>query len=211
MDGTKKRPPQHIKTEASGRKLPARAAELREVREGKEKRVPQHLKAENTVKKRPARTAERRERAEVPPRREEAEAAETSRVVTPGVSRSTILFEETLLPTVENIHRIDRKGLRVGLSWLAVLPVLLLIIRRLTDSSKVAFLIIWIIGMFIISAALIFVAYTDHELKRFLDAVKERVPAASDVELERLVSLPELERRWVRGKTNAKHPQNHTH
>ena len=135
MDGTKKRPPQHIKTEASGRKLPARAAELREVREGKEKRVPQHLKAENTVKKRPARTAERRERAEVPPRREEAEAAETSRVVTPGVSRSTILFEETLLPTVENIHRIDRKGLRVGLSWLAVLPVLLLIIRRLTDSS----------------------------------------------------------------------------
>lgn len=161
--------------------------------EDKKKRAPQHLKTESPRRGRPARAVEHRAAAEKKSRREAVGEAEARRAVTPGVSRSTILFEETLLPTVENVHRIERKGLRVGLAWLAVLPVLLLIVRRLTDSSKAAFLIIWIIGMFIISAALIFVAYTDHELMRFLDAVKERVPAASDVELERLVSLPELE------------------
>lgn len=111
----------------------------------------------------------------------------------PDVSGGTVLYEETLLPMIENVHRIDRKGLRAGLAWLAALPILLLVIRRLTDSSKVAFLIIWIIGMFIISAALIFIAYTDRQLMRFLDAVKTRVPAASDTHLEDIGLKADLE------------------
>jgi hypothetical protein len=74
--------------------------------------------------------------------------------------------------------------------WLLVLPILLLVIRRLTDSNKVAFLIIWIIGMFIIAAALIFVAYADHELKRFLEDAKQYVPEASETELDKLLPSP---------------------
>ncbi|MBQ9249369.1 MAG: hypothetical protein IJ179_03265 [Oscillospiraceae bacterium] len=100
------------------------------------------------------------------------------------------LFHQSLLPTVEHVHRMDQRGLRVGVIWLLVLPVLLLVIRRLTDSSKVAFLIIWIIGMFIIAAALIFVAYADHELKRFLEDAKQYVPEASETELDKLLPSP---------------------
>ena len=84
----------------------------------------------------------------------------------------------------------DQRGLRVGVVWLLVLPILLLVIRRLTDSNKVAFLIIWIIGMFIIAAALIFVAYADHELKRFLEDAKQYVPEASETELDKLLPGP---------------------
>ena len=88
---------------------------------------------------------------------------------------------------VEHVHHIDQTSLRVGVIWLLILPILLLVIRRLTGSSKVAFLIIWIVGMFIISAALILVAYADHELKRFLEDVKQYVPAATDTELDELL------------------------
>ena len=104
-------------------------------------------------------------------------------------ARSRLLFEESLLPMVEHMHRITQHGLRAGVIGLLLLPVLLAVVRRLTDSSKVAFLIIWIIGMFIISAALIFVAYADHQLKRFLEQAKQYVPQ-TDAELDAL--LPEL-------------------
>ena len=111
-----------------------------------------------------------------------------SAVKTPGVDST--LFHQSLLPTVEHVHKMDQRGLRAGLIWLLVLPVLLLVIRRLTDSSKVAFLIIWIIGMFVIAAALIFVAYADHELKRFLADAKQYVPEAAEAELSELSLSP---------------------
>lgn len=104
-----------------------------------------------------------------------------------GPARGTLLFRQSLLPMVEHVHHIDQTSLRVGVIWLLILPILLLVIRRLTGSSKVAFLIIWIVGMFIISAALILVAYADHELKRFLEDVKQYVPAATDTELDELL------------------------
>lgn len=97
------------------------------------------------------------------------------------------LFRQSLLPTVEHVHRIDQTSLRVGVIWLLILPVLLLVIRRMTGSSKVAFLIIWIVGMFIISAALILIAYADHELKRFLEEARQYAPQASDAELDELL------------------------
>lgn len=105
-----------------------------------------------------------------------------------AAAQSAQLFERMLLPTVENVHRIDQKALRAGVAWLLLLPILLLIIRRMTNSSKVAFLLIWVVGMFLISAALIFVGYADHSLKRFLRTVKEYVPDASAVELDSLAA-----------------------
>ena len=122
----------------------------------------------------------------------EPSAARQSRAQATAQKRAAenTLFHQSLLPTVEHVHRMDQRGLRVGVIWLLVLPILLLVIRRLTDSNKVAFLIIWIIGMFIISAALIFVAYADHELKRFLEDAKQYVPEAAEMELGQLLPSP---------------------
>ena len=39
-------------------------------------------------------------------------------------------------PMVENVHRLDQTSLRVGVSWLLLLPVLLLIIQRLTYLTR---------------------------------------------------------------------------
>ena len=98
------------------------------------------------------------------------------------------LFEKSLLPMVENVHRLDQTSLRVGVTWLLLLSVLLLIIRRLTGSSKITFLIIWVVGTFIISAALILIGYADHELRRFLEEVKRYEPAAAGTTLDNVLS-----------------------
>ena len=111
----------------------------------------------------------------------------------PHISRSALLFRERLLPFVEHTHGMNQKGLRAGVWALFVLPLILLVIRQMTGSSKIAFLILWIIGMFIIAAVLIFVAYSDSELKRYLNGLKDYVPAAQALELGELLELPELQ------------------
>ena len=153
---------------------PARSARVRSASAGDPKPAGKTA-AEKAARHAPEPSAARQSRAQAASQRKAAE---------------NTLFHQSLLPTVEHVHRMDQRGLRVGVIWLLVLPVLLLVIRRLTDSSKVAFLIIWIIGMFIIAAALIFVAYADHELKRFLEDAKQYVPEASETELGKLLPSP---------------------
>ena len=71
---------------------------------------------------------------------------------TPGNTR---IFYEKLLPLARRSHEMNQRRMHTGVIWLFVLPVLLYIIRNLTDSSKIAFLILWIVGMFLIAAFLV--------------------------------------------------------
>ena len=153
---------------------------------------PRHLHAERSASRgRPApkdaaaRTAAKRGAAA-----KERRAAVTVRKKAPDREPANAeLFEKTLLPMVENVHRLDQTSLRVGVSWLLLLPVLLLIIQRLTGSSKITFLIIWVVGTFIISAALILIGYAEHQLRRFLEEVKRYEPAAAGTTLDNILSL----------------------
>ena len=157
--------------------------------------TPRHLRSEQVPRGRPDPKASAvraaKKRGETARNRRAASAAGTGRAEKP--SASSELFHKTLLPTVENVYRLDQVSLRVGVTWLLLLPVLLLIIRRLTGSSKITFLIIWVVGMFIISAALILIGYADHELKRFLNDVKRYEPSAADTTLDSLLSYDRAE------------------
>ena len=126
-------------------------------------------------------------RSSAPGSRSAAQTSELPPRSSENIGAGSVLFKESLLPTVEHVHRIDQKALRIGVYWLFILPVLLLIIRRMTDSNRVAFLIVWIIGMFVISAVLIFIGYADHELKRFLKDSQRFVPD-SEAELDSLMA-----------------------
>ncbi len=153
--------------------------------------TPRHLPAEHSAsrgkrapKEAAARSALKRSKAA-----RERRAAVREQKSAPGREPvNAELFEKTLLPMVENVHRLDQASLRVGVTWLFLLPVLLLIIRRLTESSKITFLIIWVVGTFIISAALILIGYSDHELRRFLEEVKRYEPAAEGTTLDNVLS-----------------------
>lgn len=119
------------------------------------------------------------------------EVAENRQRMVAPVNRQLIEF-------AERSHELNRRRMRNGVIWLFLLPVLLLIIRNMTDSSKVAFLIIWIFGMFVISAFLLMVAYSDNDLQERLRALQSAIPYVEETELDKLRldnDLRELRRR----------------
>lgn len=107
------------------------------------------------------------------------EAAENRQRMVAPVNRQLIEF-------AERSHELNRRRMRNGVIWLFLLPVLLLIIRNMTDSSKVAFLIIWIFGMFIISAFLLMVSFSDNDLQERLRTLQSAIPYVEETELDTL-------------------------
>ena len=97
-----------------------------------------------------------------------------------------------LLIFAEELHMGNKRRIRNGFISLAVLPVLLIIIRLLTDSSRVVFLLIWILTMFVAAAFLIFVAFVDRQLQDTLNELSESEKKEFDNLLE------------IRGKSVAK-------
>ena len=74
------------------------------------------------------------------------------------------LYDE-LLGKLVRFHERNKKRIKIGSIGLVVLPFALELIRRLTDSDKVLFLIVWIICMFALCAYLIGVEYLDYTIK----------------------------------------------
>ncbi len=72
------------------------------------------------------------------------------------------------------LHERNKKRIKHGLIGMALLPVILGMVRWLTDSDKVLFLMIWILCLFALSAYLIGVEYLDHSIRKKLDEMTER-------------------------------------
>ena len=66
----------------------------------------------------------------------------------------------------QRLHERNKKRVRTSGIVLVLLPVVLGLIRWLTDSDKFFFLNLWVLGMFLVSAYLIGVEYMDHKLQR---------------------------------------------
>lgn len=61
-------------------------------------------------------------------------------------------------------HRKNQKRIAVGLKLIIIIPLILLALLFFTGSSKVIFLILWIVSLFILAAYLITVEYMDYNL-----------------------------------------------
>ena len=72
------------------------------------------------------------------------------------------------------LHESNKKRIRTGLIFLAVFTVLMILIRLITDSDRVVFMILWVVGMFAISIYLISVEYIDDSIRKTLEDVSER-------------------------------------
>ena len=66
------------------------------------------------------------------------------------------------------LHEGNKKRVKVSAIILVLLPVVLGLIRWMTDSDKNVFLFIWVLGMFAVAAYLVRVEYLDHVLQRKL-------------------------------------------
>ena len=79
-----------------------------------------------------------------------------------------------LLERGEAMHSHNKRRIRAGLIVLALLPVILMLIRWLTDSDRVVFLIIWVLCMFSVCIYLIGIEFIDDQLQKTLTEVTER-------------------------------------
>lgn len=69
---------------------------------------------------------------------------------------------------MEALHERNKKRVRTSAISLIALPVVLGMIRWMTDSDKTIFLIIWVICMFLLAAYLVSVEYMDRVVHRQL-------------------------------------------
>lgn len=88
-------------------------------------------------------------------------------------SRYEALYTQLLERGME-MHINNKKRIRTGLILLLLLPVILGIVRVLTESDKIVFLIIWVFCMFVICIYLITIEYIDDSLQKALEEVTER-------------------------------------
>ena len=92
-------------------------------------------------------------------------------------NRQDIRYEELynrLLERGITLHENNKKRIRIGLIFLIVFTVLMILIRLITDSDRVVFMILWVVGMFAISIYLISVEYIDDSIRKTLEDVSER-------------------------------------
>lgn len=61
-------------------------------------------------------------------------------------------------------HRKNQKRIAVGLKLIIIIPLIFLALLFFTGSSKVIFLILWIVSLFILASYLITVEYMDYNL-----------------------------------------------
>lgn len=80
---------------------------------------------------------------------------------------------EYFVSYMNEFHEKNKRRIRASGIVLVLLPVVLGLIRWLTDSDKTVFLIIWVISMFILSVYLVSVDYYDHILYRRIRAMMD--------------------------------------
>ena len=62
-------------------------------------------------------------------------------------------------------HLRNQKKIRWGIRCVILIPMIFLMLMFSMDSSKVVFLVLWIVSLFTISAYLIYVEYMDYTLQ----------------------------------------------
>ena len=65
-------------------------------------------------------------------------------------------------------HLRNQKKIRWGIRCVILIPMIFLMLMFSMDSSKVVFLVLWIVSLFTISAYLIYVEYMDYTLQERL-------------------------------------------
>ena len=124
-------------------------------------------------------------------------------------NKQDIRYEELYNRLLERgvaLHENNKKRIRIGLVFLAVFTVLMILVRMITDSDRVVFMILWVVGMFVISIYLISVEYIDDSIRKTLEDVSDR-------EADFGVLLPDTEqvREIVQTRLQEKQEEIHAH
>lgn len=82
-------------------------------------------------------------------------------------------FYLQLLAYEEENHKQNQQKIKTTIRFLLWVPLVFLALMFLTDSSKVIFLVLWIVSLFGIATYAIYVEYSDFELQEKIKHYKE--------------------------------------
>jgi hypothetical protein len=91
----------------------------------------------------------------------------------------------------QEIHDRNQKRIKIGIRCIYIIPAAFLALLFLTDSSKIIFLVLWIVSLFLIAAYLIYVEYADYKIQEQLHAIEGEEGRAP----ESLIDLSTVEER----------------
>lgn len=73
---------------------------------------------------------------------------------------------DAIIEYEKKIHIKNEKRIKIGLRCIIIIPMIFLFLLFVTESSKVIFLILWIVSLFVIASYLIAVEYMDYNLQK---------------------------------------------
>ena len=71
----------------------------------------------------------------------------------------------------KTIHEQNQKRIKIGLRCIYIIPLFFLVLMIVPDSSKIIFLVLWIVSLFAIAVYLIGVEYVDYKLQEKMNEI----------------------------------------
>lgn len=75
---------------------------------------------------------------------------------------------EKIMEYENKIHEKNQQRIKIGIRLVIIIPLIFLTVMFKLDSSKVVFLVLWIVSLFVISLYLIVVEYMDYQMQEKL-------------------------------------------
>lgn len=94
---------------------------------------------------------------------------------------------EMVMDFEKKSHEKNQKRIRIGLRCLYIIPVIFLFLLMVMKSSKIIFLALWIISLFILAVYLIVVEYMDYNLQNHINKLEGKKNGKVDslIEMDR--------------------------
>ncbi len=81
---------------------------------------------------------------------------------------SGIDYEEQLIKYYSAIHKRNKKRIKAGMICMIIIPMFFMILMFAMNSSKIIYLVLWIVSLFALCVYLIAVEYMDYNLKEHI-------------------------------------------
>ena len=93
-------------------------------------------------------------------------------------------FYKMVMDYEEKSHVKNQKRIKIGLRCLLIIPAIFLFLLMVTGSSKIIFLVLWIISLFVLAVYLISVEYMDYKIQNHINELEDRKNAPVDSLIE---------------------------
>lgn len=100
---------------------------------------------------------------------------------------------DQLMNYEQMLHERNQRRIRNGLRCIYIIPAIFLFLLFATGSSKIIFLVLWIVSLFGIAVYLILIEYNDYNLQQKMNEIK----GCGEKEPDSLIALNEVEEKMV--------------